>query len=202
MTSRLVTVRHDRPYSNSCSGPGSSGAGAGDRVGSSGPTGHARVKGISGGRADHPREPHCPAGVFFLGAAQATNVRSEERIIDLVKLELNKQSIACVAVSPRGTITPVRHDGRGGDTSRSGRTGPRRRSAPRTLPKDAAQLEAGRAVFPRSNEAIGVLAVDMQPLFWHFFDLHLGDPSTAILAAYSTLRMLGGAAASPYRSTR
>ena len=41
---------------------------------------------------------------FFLEAVQATNVRAEDRIIDLLKLELNKQPLACVAASPRGAI--------------------------------------------------------------------------------------------------
>ena len=34
-------------------------------------------------------------------AVQATNLRAEERVIDLVKLELNKQPLACLAASPR-----------------------------------------------------------------------------------------------------
>ena len=41
------------------------------------------------------------------------------------------------------------------------------------------------------QQAIGVLAAGAQPLFWHTFDLPPGDETTAILAANSTLWMLG-----------
>jgi len=40
-------------------------------------------------------------------------------------------------------------------------------------------------------QAIGVLAAGAQLLFWHTFDLTKGDETTAILAAYSTLWMMG-----------
>jgi hypothetical protein len=42
----------------------------------------------------------------FLEAVQGTNIRAEERIIDVLKLELNKQPQACVAASPRAAKSP------------------------------------------------------------------------------------------------
>ena len=44
---------------------------------------------------------------YFLEAVQATNVRAEDRIIDLIRLELNKQPIACVAASPSRRDLPA-----------------------------------------------------------------------------------------------
>ena len=41
---------------------------------------------------------------YFLEAVQATNIRAEERIIDLLKLDLDKHSMACVSASPRAAI--------------------------------------------------------------------------------------------------
>ncbi len=41
-----------------------------------------------------------PPQAFFMEATQATNMRAEERVIDLVKLEMNKQPLACLAASP------------------------------------------------------------------------------------------------------
>ena len=47
---------------------------------------------------------NAPAQTYFLEAVQATNVRAEERIIDMLKLEVGKNPLACVAASPRGAI--------------------------------------------------------------------------------------------------
>src|ERR1700677_3450267 len=44
---------------------------------------------------------------YFLEAVQATNVRAEERIVDLIKIELGKQPLACVAASPRVAINAL-----------------------------------------------------------------------------------------------
>ncbi len=129
---------------------------------------------------------------YFLEAVQATSFRAEERIIDLVKLELNKQSIACVAASPRQAIQSMTEmmDGLG---MRIGliepgpaalyRVGAFYRRIPHSS-KLAARFFLGQ------NQAIGVLAAGSQPLFWHTFDLPAVDETTAILAAYSTLWML------------
>ncbi|HKI21170.1 MAG TPA: hypothetical protein VKA15_24975, partial [Isosphaeraceae bacterium] len=129
---------------------------------------------------------------YFLEAVQATNVRAEERIIDLLKLELNKQPIACVAASPRVEINSMIEmmDGLG---TRVGLAEP----APDALYRAGAFYhKAPRAskltarFFLGPQQAIGVLAAGAQPLFWHTFDLTPGDESTAILAANSTLWML------------
>src|SRR5262249_47177072 len=47
---------------------------------------------------------NAPPQTYFLEAVQATNVRAEERIIDLIKLEINQQPLACVAASTRGVM--------------------------------------------------------------------------------------------------
>src|SRR5437764_890797 len=44
---------------------------------------------------------------LFMEAVQATNLRAEERMIDLIKLELNKHPLACLAASPRVFITEL-----------------------------------------------------------------------------------------------
>ena len=41
---------------------------------------------------------------FFLEAVQATNVRAEDRIVELIKLDLAGRGLACVAASPRGVV--------------------------------------------------------------------------------------------------
>ena len=41
---------------------------------------------------------------FFLEAVQATNVRAEDRIVELIKVELGGRSLACVAASPRNVV--------------------------------------------------------------------------------------------------
>ena len=96
---------------------------------------------------------NAPPQIYFLEAVQATNIRAEERIIELLKLELNKQPLACVAASPaRGDRVVGRDDGRAGYAGRTGRAGPRR-ALPRrrVLPQAAPRLEAVRAVLPRST---------------------------------------------------
>ena len=129
---------------------------------------------------------------YFLEAVQATNVRAEERIIDLIKIELGKQPIACVAASPRVTINALIEMLVGLGT-RVGlaepvpdallRAGAFYQRAPNT-----SKLTARFFLGPR--QAIGVLAAGTQPLFWHKFDLTSGDESTAIMAANSTLWMM------------
>ena len=130
---------------------------------------------------------------FFLEAVQATNVRAEDRIIDVLKLELNKQPLACVAASPRGAITGLMEmmDGLGTRVGMAEpapaalyRAGAYSRKAPRGS-KLAVRFFLGR------DHAIGVLAAGPQPLFWHTFDLPPGEETAAILAAYSTLWMMG-----------
>ncbi len=44
---------------------------------------------------------------YFMEAVRATNVRAEERVIDMIKLEMDKQPLACLAASPRGVITTL-----------------------------------------------------------------------------------------------
>ena len=46
---------------------------------------------------------HTPQN-FFLEAVQVTNVRAEDRIVELIKVELEGQRLACVAASPRGVV--------------------------------------------------------------------------------------------------
>jgi len=136
---------------------------------------------------------NAPPQTYFLEAVQATNVRAEDRTIDLLKLEINKQHLACVAASPRGAIASS-VDMMNELGTRVGlaepapaalyRAGAFYRAAPRGS-KLAVRFFLGR------EQAIGVLAAGAQPLFWHAFDLRVGDETAAILAAYSTLWMLG-----------
>jgi hypothetical protein len=130
---------------------------------------------------------------YFLEAVQATNIRAEDRILDLIRLELNKQPIACVAASPSGVISDLMH--------MMGELGLR---VGLIEPAPAAMFRAGsfHARAPRGSmlcmrfflgpqQAIGVLGTAQQPLFWHEFSLEPGQETNSILAAYSTLWMLG-----------
>jgi len=130
---------------------------------------------------------------FFLEAVQATNVRAEDRIVELIKLDLDNRPLACVAASPRAVIeSSIEMMSRLG--TRVGLIEP----APTSLYRAGAYYRKA----PRGSKlcvrfflgeihAIGVLAAGPQPLFWHTFDLTKGDETTAILAAYSTLWMMG-----------
>ncbi len=130
---------------------------------------------------------------FFLEAVQATNVRAEDRIVEMTKIELDGRPLACVAASPRTAV----------DSSIDLLTKLGTRVG-LIEPAPAALFRAG-AFFhkaPRGSklcvrfflgdpQAIGILAAGAQPLFWHTFDLTKGDETSAVLAAYSTLWMLG-----------
>jgi hypothetical protein len=129
---------------------------------------------------------------YFLEAVQATNVRAEERIIELLKLELNKNSLACVAASPLSAIVSTIEMMHGLGT-RVGLAEP----APAALHRAGAYYQKSPRAsklnarfFLGKQQAIGVLAAGGQPLFWHTFDLSPGDETTAIMAANTTLWML------------
>jgi hypothetical protein len=130
---------------------------------------------------------------YFLEAVQATNVRAEDRMIDMLKVEVGKNAVACVAASPRGAIIAAM-DMMEGIGTRVGLAEP----APSALyragvfyqkPPRGSKLVA--RFFLGTGRAIGVLAAGERPLFWHTFDLPAGEEGTAILAANSTLWMLG-----------
>jgi hypothetical protein len=135
---------------------------------------------------------NAPAQTFFLEAVQATNIRSEERIIELIRLELKKQPLACVAASPRAAIESLIELMDGLDL-RVGLAEPVpaalcRAGAHSRKPPRGSMLCVRFFLGPQ--QAIGVVAVESQPLFWHTFDLTPGDETGSILAAYSTLWML------------
>ena len=130
---------------------------------------------------------------FFLEAVQATNVRAEDRIVDLIKLELGGRGLACVAASPRGAVESSiavisRVGGRVGllepGPAALFRAGSYHRKAPRGS-KLCVRFFLGE------YQAIGIIAAGPRPLFWHTFDLAPGDETATILAAYSTLWMMG-----------
>ncbi len=134
-----------------------------------------------------------PPQSYFLEAVQSTNLRAEERIIELLKVELNKHPMACVAASPRvaiaATIEMMAALG-----TRIGLAEP----APAALCRAGAFYQKtprgsklAARFFLAEQKAIGVLTAGPQPLFWHTFDLPPGDEANAILAANSTLWMLG-----------
>ena len=130
---------------------------------------------------------------FFLEAVQATNVRAEDRIVELIKLDVGGRALACVAASPRTGVEAAI-----GMTAKLGarvgliepgpaalfRAGEYYRSAPRSS-KLCVRFFLGE------NHAIGVLAAGPHPLCWQTFDLPSGEETQAILAAYSTLWMMG-----------
>ena len=130
---------------------------------------------------------------FFLEAVQSTNLRAEDRIIDLLKVECNKQPLACLSACPRAVITNLlemmdRLETRVAvmEPAAMGLIRVAAHSAP---PPRGSKLSLRFFLGPRY--AIGMEVVGLQPLFWHAFDLCPGDETASILAAYSTLWMLG-----------
>jgi hypothetical protein len=134
---------------------------------------------------------HTPQN-FFLEAVQATNVRAEDRIVELITLELDNRPLACVAAAPRALIQS--------SVDMITRLGMRVgliESAPTSLYRAGAHYrKAPRGsklcvrFFLGGVQAIGVLAALGQPLCWHTFELPKGGETAAILAAYSTLWMM------------
>jgi hypothetical protein len=130
---------------------------------------------------------------FFLEAVQATNVRAEDRIVELLKLELNNQPLACVAAAPRAAIESSIEM-----MSKLHTRVALLESAPTAIFRAGAyHCAAPRRsklcvrFFLGETQAIGVLGAGMQPLFWHTFELSSGGEIAAILAAYSTIWMMG-----------
>jgi hypothetical protein len=130
---------------------------------------------------------------FFLEAVQSTNVRAEDRIVELIKVDIGGRPLACVAASPRNAVEASigmisRLGGRVGliepGPAALFRAGEYYRRAPR-----GSQLCV--RFFLGEHHAIGVLAAGPQPLCWQTFDLPSGDETAAILAAHSTLWMMG-----------
>ncbi|MGC8641549.1 MAG: hypothetical protein ACP5XB_16915 [Isosphaeraceae bacterium] len=128
---------------------------------------------------------------FFMEATQATNMRAEERVIDLTKLELNKQPLACLAAGQRLWLTELIDTLTGLGT---------RVALIEAAPASLFRAGAIQKKTPRSSklmvrfflgrtQALGVLAAGA-PLLWHTFDLS-EDPSRAILGTYATLWMQG-----------
>ncbi len=139
--------------------------------------------------ANHSSTPQA----YFMEAVRATNLRAEERVIDLVKLEMEKQPLACLAASPRPVITDL--------IAMLEEIGTRValiESAPAGLFRAGAYFKkAPRGsklcirFFLGQTQAIGVLALGMQPVLWHAFDLPAEDLLAAVMATYSTLWMQG-----------
>jgi len=134
-----------------------------------------------------------PPQAYFMEAVRATNLRAEERVIDLIKLEMEKQPLACLAASPRIVVTGLiaMLEGIGIRVALiepvpAGlfRAGAFLKKAPRGS-KLCVRFFLGR------TQAIGVLALGVQPLLWHTFDLPSEDLLSAIMATYSTLWMQG-----------
>ena len=95
---------------------------------------------------------HSPQN-FFLEAVQVTNVRAEDRIVELLKVELESQQLACVAASPRGivesSIDMMSKLGTRVDLIEAAPASLWR--AGRTLPEGAARLEIVCAILPGSK---------------------------------------------------
>ncbi len=140
-----------------------------------------------------PANRLAPPQNFFLEAVQATNLRAEDRIIDLLKVECNKQPLACLSACPRAVIVPLAELLARLDT---------RVAVIEPAPMGLLRSAAATAPPPRGSklclrfflgpkQALGMEVAGAQPLFWHAFDLSEGDEAASILASYSTLWMLG-----------
>jgi hypothetical protein len=134
---------------------------------------------------------HSPQN-FFLEAVQATNLRAEDRVIDLVKIDLNKQQFACLSACPTILIADQVEI-----LERLGLRIAVMEPAPMGLLR--AGVHSARTphgsnlsvrVFLGKKQALAMTVAQGNPLFWHGFDLPSGEESKAVLAAYSTLWML------------
>jgi hypothetical protein len=135
---------------------------------------------------------HSPQN-FFLEAVQTTNLRAEDRIIDLVKFEINKQPFASLAACPCGLVADQveileRLNLRIAvmEPAPSGllRAGEHWARTPRTS-KLSLRIFLGR------KSGLGMLVAHGHPLFWHGFELTQGDETKAVMGSYSTLWMMG-----------
>ena len=133
-----------------------------------------------------------PPQAFFMEATQATNMRAEERVIDLVKIDLNKRPLACLAASQRLYISDLVETLTGLGTRVA-----TIESAPAGLfragvdqKKTPGNSKLAVRFFLGRTQAIGILGADV-PLLWHTFDLPEGDATCAIMGTYSTLWMQG-----------
>jgi hypothetical protein len=133
------------------------------------------------------------AQAYFLEAVQATNVRAEDRIIELIRLDLNKQAIACVASTPTGRVSTAVQM-----LSDAGlRVGLAEPAAAALFRAGSFHARAPRGsklcvrFFLGEQQAVGVVGAGACPLFWHEFALEPGQETASILAAYTTLWMLG-----------
>lgn len=132
------------------------------------------------------------AQAYFLEAVQTTNLRAEDRIIDLVRLDVDQQPLACVAASPaaaiHGLIEMVSDMGARVGLIQHTPTALYRAGVFHARPPRGSKLCV--RFFLGTRQAIGVLAAGEQPLFWHAFQLAQGQELPVLLAAYSTLSML------------
>lgn len=129
---------------------------------------------------------------YFLEAVQATNLRAEDRIIDLVRLDVDQQPLACVAASPtasvQGVVEIVSDLGARVGLIQHTPTALFHAGAWHARPPRGSKLCV--RFFLGTHQAIGILAAGDQPLFWHAFQLTKGQELAVLLAGYSTLWML------------
>jgi hypothetical protein len=111
----------------------------------------------------------------------------------MAKIDLGDRPLACVAAAPRALVeSSIEMMSRLG--TRVGLIEP----APASLSRAGAHYHPAPRksklcvrFFLGETQAIGILAAGAQPLFWQTFDLTPGDETAAILAAFSTLWMMG-----------
>ena len=133
-----------------------------------------------------------PPQAYFMEAVRATNQRAEERVIELVKLELDKQPLACLVASPRPVITGLIALLEGIGT---------RVALIESAPAGLFALERFSRKRPGvQNYVFGsswvgprrlVCCAGHAAVLWHTFDLPAEDLLAAIMATYSTLWMQG-----------
>ncbi len=133
------------------------------------------------------------AQAYFLEAVQTTNVRAEDRIVDLMRMDLNNQPIACVASAQTGRVAALVNMMSHADL----RVGLVEPAAAALFRAGAFHARAPRGsklsvrFFLGDQQAVGVLGAGERALFWHEFVLEPGQETASILAAYSTVWMLG-----------
>lgn len=129
---------------------------------------------------------------LFLEAVQSTNLRAEDHVFDLRKIDVAKRSLSIVSACRREVVA--------GLIDALGQAGAQVASAepsPSALLRLALRRRGGSRgaklcmrFFLGPSRALAVMSFGAYPLFWQVFDLPAGREEEAVRSAYSTLWLL------------
>lgn len=129
---------------------------------------------------------------LFLEAVQATNLRAEDHVFDLKKIDVARRSLSIISACRREVVTGM-IDAFGQAGAQIAAAEP----APTALLRLALQQRrTSRSVtlcmrfFLGPRRALALMSFGPYPLFWQVFDLPAGGEEEAVRSAYSTLWLL------------